>query len=91
MGAIKTLLTFAEFERMETEQPGKTELLEGELSQLPPPEKKHALIAKRLFLPLNREVEESKKSDPSILAGEVFQEMGFLLGRNPGSWLVYRC
>jgi Uma2 family endonuclease len=33
-------------------------------------------------------VEECKKYDPAILAGEVFQEMGFLLGRNPGSWLV---
>jgi hypothetical protein len=35
MGAIKTLLTFAEFERMEDEEPGKTEPLGGELTQLP--------------------------------------------------------
>ena len=37
-----SLMTFEEFERLpEPEQPGKCELLEGELIQLPPAKKKH--------------------------------------------------
>jgi Uma2 family endonuclease len=86
MGAIKTLLTFEEFEQL-PEAPGKAELLEGELIQLPPAKKKHNKTAKRLFLQVNRHLENLRRADPHSTAGEAYQEMGYRLGRDPGSWL----
>jgi Uma2 family endonuclease len=88
MGAIKTLLSFEDFERMEDEHEGKTELLEGELFHLPPPFIKHRRAAKQLFLQLHQQLEQCKKINPDVPAGEVFSETGYLLGRNPGSWIV---
>ena len=73
---------------MEDEEPGKTELLEGELTRLPPPERKHNRAGKRLLLPLDRKSKHIEKRIPAVVAGEAFQEMGYLLGRNPGSWLI---
>jgi hypothetical protein len=35
MDAVKTLLTFAEFEQL-PEEPGRCELLDGEITRLPP-------------------------------------------------------
>jgi Uma2 family endonuclease len=44
-----SLMTFAEFELLpETE--GKRELLEGEVTIMPPPELAHSRIAKQIFL-----------------------------------------
>ena len=48
MGTTTTLLTFEEFERL-PDQPGKRELLEGELIELPPAELKHNRIAHRIY------------------------------------------
>ena len=48
MGTTTTLLTFEEFERL-PDQPGKRELLEGELIELPPAELIHNRIAHRIW------------------------------------------
>jgi Uma2 family endonuclease len=86
MGAIKTLLTFEEFEQL-PEAPGKAELLEGELIQLPPAKKRHNKTAARLYVQLLRQFEELRKMNTRFPDGEPCIEMGYLLGRNPGSWL----
>ena len=51
MGTTITLLTFEEFEQLPSE-PGKTELLDGELIQLPPAKKKHMKIIHRFLYTL---------------------------------------
>src|SRR5579862_1422950 len=88
MGAIKTLLSFEEFERLEDEHEGKTELLEGELFHLPPPKRKHNRSSKNFFVPLDQQVKDCKSRNPNCQAGEVLFENGYLLGRNPGTWAI---
>ena len=70
------LLTFEDFERL-PEEPGKCELLEGELVQLPPAEMKHFRIAKRIFLLLNRAVEAAHERGEAPALGEVCIEAGY--------------
>ena len=53
MGTTTTLLTFEEFERL-PDQPGKRELLDGELIELPPAERNHNQIAQTIFSPVCR-------------------------------------
>jgi Uma2 family endonuclease len=48
MGATTGLLTFEGFERL-PDEPGKFELLDGELIRLPPAERNHMRIAHRLL------------------------------------------
>jgi Uma2 family endonuclease len=88
MGAIKTLLTFEEFERIEDEEPGKTELLEGETIHLPPPEKKHNEAGEGLADLIKVQSRRMRDARPGAVFGKVHHEMGYLLGRDPGSWLV---
>jgi len=79
--ATSTLLTFEEFERL-PEEPGKMELLDGELVCLPPANKRHSRIAhrlQRLLMPL---------VDQFGLAaglGELCLETGYEIG--PRNWL----
>jgi len=79
--ATSTLLTFEEFERL-PEEPGKMELLDGELVCLPPANKRHSRIAhrlQRLLMPL---------VDQFGLAaglGELCLETGYKIG--PRNWL----
>jgi Uma2 family endonuclease len=86
MGALKTLLTFERFEQL-PEAPGKSELLEGELIQLPPADTEHNEAAERLFLQFFRQMDALRNVDPNYSMGKVHHEMGYLLGRDPGSWL----
>ena len=85
MGTTTTLLTFEEFERLpdDPDEPGKAELLDGELIQLPPAKLRHMDIAQKLFLLLLRFMEGG--GFPGNL-GEVRIEVGYKLGRR--SWLV---
>lgn len=81
MGATTSLLTFEQFERLPgTDEPGKCELLEGELIQLPPPKKKHMKRAYRLADALRPWVNRAAG------LGEVNIEMGYKIGRS--TWLV---
>lgn len=72
-----THLTFEEFELL-PDQPGKLELLRGELIEVPPAKRRHNEIAKRIFVRLLKIA-----GSPDL--GEPFQEMGYRL--KSGSWL----
>jgi Uma2 family endonuclease len=91
MGAMSTitsgLLTFEEFERM-PDEPGKLELLQGELIRMPPLKRKHMNTAQRLFRLLDRMVEELRRGRPELGLGDVYIEMGYRMGSDPGTWLV---
>ena len=51
MTSTIALMTFAEFEQM-PEAPGKQELIDGELFELPPAKVRHTNISKRVFIHL---------------------------------------
>ncbi|HJZ95811.1 MAG TPA: Uma2 family endonuclease [Candidatus Solibacter sp.] len=79
MGAITTrLLTFEEFERL-PDTPGKRELLEGEVIELPVPEFKHSLNAQDLFLLLYSALKTAHASGEAAELGAVYIEMGYKL------------
>ena len=78
MGAT-TLMTFEEFERL-PDQPGKRELLKGELIEMPPAESKHNRIAERIRDRLRAALAEAHISGQAPDLGEVFHEMGYQLG-----------
>src|SRR5947209_387970 len=78
MGATTTRLTFEEFERL-PEQPGKRELLKGELIELPPAELKHNRIAFRLCKRLDGAVAEAHERGEGQEVGEACMEMGYRL------------
>jgi Uma2 family endonuclease len=68
-----TLLSFEEFERL-PDEPGKVELLDGELIQLPPAKLKHMEVTRRLNALLMRAV---AKAGTSARLGEVYFETGY--------------
>jgi Uma2 family endonuclease len=76
MGAVKTLFTFKEFERMEF-KPGKQELIHGELIELPPPEIKHQKISHRIFKTLDAAVEQAQARGEAIHLGVAYHETGY--------------
>jgi Uma2 family endonuclease len=84
--ATTTMMSLAEFERLE-QGPDQIELLKGELVRMPPPQRAHMEIARRLFKLLDPAVEGRLREQPAINLGTVFFEMGYLLSRNPASWL----
>ena len=84
MGTVKTLLTFEEFEQL-PDQPGKQELVRGELIQLPPPESRHNRISDRTCDELKAALRQAHARGEATELGEAFHEMGYLLLGN--SWL----
>ena len=86
MGTTTTLMSFAEFERLE-QGPDQIELLKGELIRVPPPLSDHMEICHRLYKPLDAGVDLARKANPSVKLGKVFIEMGYLLSSDPRSWL----
>ena len=72
-----TLLTFAEFEKL-PDSPGKRELLDGEIIEMPPPKLRHSDIQQRIHERLRPYARER-------LIGEVYMEVGFKLGELPGT------
>ena len=76
-----TLLTFEEFERV-PDEPGKMELLDGELIRLPPAKFKHMKIAhwlQKLLIPV------VDREGASAGLGEVYLQMGYKIGQK--AWL----
>ena len=67
-----TLLTFAEFESL-ADTPGKRELLDGELIELPPAKLRHSNIQQRIH-------ERLRPYALERFIGEVYMEVGFKLG-----------
>jgi len=84
-GATTTRLTFEEFERL-PDQPGKRELLKGELIELPRAESKHSRIAHRVLKQLDGALAAAHHRDEADELGDVFHEMGYQLC--DGSWAV---
>jgi Uma2 family endonuclease len=79
MGTTTSLMTFEDFERL-PEEPGKRELLKGELIELPPAKKKHNEIAECLYLAF-------KAAEKQRRGGKVHHQMGYRVTRSPDSWL----
>lgn len=77
--AATTLLSFEEFEQLPSE-PGKLELLGGELIRFPPAKFKHEKIIHQLYRVLRPQVENS---GPRF--GEAYVKMGYKL--DPATWL----
>jgi Uma2 family endonuclease len=71
MGTI-TSLTFEDFEKL-PDSPGKRELLDGELIEMPPPKTKHTKIQERIFRALDLYVLDNN-------LGDVHMEAGYKLG-----------
>ncbi|MBZ5626460.1 MAG: Uma2 family endonuclease [Acidobacteriia bacterium] len=82
---VAARMTFEEFERL-PDGPEDLELLEGELVEMPPPERSHMKDTKHLFKLLDAAVEDRRMKQTEAL-GEVFMEMGYLLTSDPRSWL----
>ncbi len=82
--ATTTLMSFAEFERLDAGA-DHVELLKGELIRLPPAIRSHKEICRRLFLLLNAFVERLR-ADGGVI-GTVYFEMGYRLAGEPHSWL----
>jgi Uma2 family endonuclease len=77
-------LTFEEFELL-PDQPGKRELLRGELIELPPAKRKHNVIGRRLFLRLFNILTEAHAHEEARDLGDVYHRMGYHFP--DGSWL----
>lgn len=71
-------MTFEEFEQM-PEQPGKQELLDGELIELPPAKLRHNEIRERVYLRLLALVTELHAHSEAQHLGRVHIEMGYRL------------
>ena len=84
MGDVRTLLTFEQFEQL-PDEPGKCELLEGELIALPPAKWRHNSRSERLFLRLRAIVRKMQARGEGARLGDVHHEMGYRLG--PLTWL----
>jgi Uma2 family endonuclease len=78
MGATATLLSFEEFEKLPG-APGKRELLDGELIELPPPKRKHTITQHRIADALGPYC-----SARGLL---VLVEAGFRMGKQCNEWL----
>jgi Uma2 family endonuclease len=76
-----TLLSFEEFEQL-PDEPGKVELLDGELIQLPPAKYNHMEIARRIHVLLMRAVETTATS---AKLGKVYFETGYKFSNK--AWL----
>jgi Uma2 family endonuclease len=79
MGTTTARITFEEFESM-PEKPGKQELLDGELIELPPAKKKHNEIAENLYDVLRNVLRELHRQNECGSLGRVHHEMGYKLG-----------
>jgi Uma2 family endonuclease len=78
MGATTStpLLTFEEFERL-PDTPGKYELLEGEVIELPVPEYSHSIKAQDLLMALLAALSAAHGRGDSADLGNAHMEMGF--------------
>jgi len=82
--ATTTLMSFADFERLE-QGADKIELLKGELLRVPPAQNDHMDVCERLFERLKAAVEQARAAGKRL--GKVHIERGYLLGGERHSWL----
>lgn len=78
MGTTTATITFEEFERM-PEQPGKQELLRGELIELPPADANHNEIALQIYERLKAALQAAHAREESRELNKVHHEMGYRL------------
>src|SRR5579862_2265930 len=76
---VRTELTLDDLEQMPDDAMHR-ELIDGELIELPPPESKHARIARTIFRSLDRYCESRK-------IGEVFPEAGYKVTADRRNWV----
>src|ERR1035437_8306261 len=84
--ATTTLMSFAEFVLLDFGA-DDVELLRGELIRIPPPQREHMHVCRRLFEMLKAALERWKRANPEARIGEVEIEMGYLISSDPRSWL----
>lgn len=84
--ATTTLMSFAEFERLD-QGPDDIELLKGELIRMPPAQRSHMEICERLYDLMKPAVETLRKANPGLNLGKVHMEMGYRFSTVPASWL----
>jgi Uma2 family endonuclease len=73
--ATTRLMTATDLEQMANEEPGRYDLIDGELIRMPPPGREHSVRVVRLILRLGPVVEVSG-------LGEVAAGAGFVVGRD---------
>jgi Uma2 family endonuclease len=78
MATTTTLLTFEEFEHL-PDQPGKRELLRGELVEMPVAEFKHSKTSHQIFRRLDAALMSAHGRGEASELGEVYIEMGYKL------------
>src|ERR1051326_4256851 len=83
MGATTTtpVLTFEEFERL-PDIPGKRELLEGELIEIPPAKFSHNFSAETMYNLLREALQAAHSREVAKEPGRVHHEMGYKLSDN---------
>jgi Uma2 family endonuclease len=79
-----TMLTWEQFEQL-PDEPGKQELLEGELLEFPCPKFRHTKRATQIFIGLNAALEEAHARGEAPSLDEAYVEMGYKLGDR--TWL----
>jgi len=84
--ATTTLMSFAEFERLDAGA-DEIELLNGELIRVPPAQNTHMDICERLFEKLKAAVERLREANPDLPVGKVHMERGYRFQGGPPSWL----
>ena len=77
-----TLMSFEEFELLDAGA-DDVELLRGELIRMPPPQRRHMQICRRLLKLLDAALERWKRGHPEAPIGEVEIEMGYLVSTDP--------
>lgn len=85
MGAVRTLLTFEQFEQL-PEKSGRRELLEGELIELPPPFYQHNANSERVLYCFNAALEQLHAQGQAASLGLAHMFMGYRL--ETGSYLI---
>ena len=81
MGTTRASLTFEEFEQL-PDQPGKRELLKGELIELPPAKLRHTRTAYRIEGRLKSALRKAHARGEAADLGEVCHEMGYKLAQD---------
>jgi len=87
MPTAVALVTFEDLERL-PDEPGKTELLDGEVIQMPPAFLPHNILSEDLFLLLRQMVKTLTSGGTARGLGKVHHEMGYKIGKGPDSWLI---
>lgn len=88
MGAVRTLLTFEQFEQLpeDPENPGRRELLEGELIELPPPLIQHDETGHTLRDCFKAALEHLRALGREVPLGKAYHEVGYRMA--DGSYLI---